>query len=195
MEKPAIIRHTAIRERIRETKGEYRDITFGEVRRIDGLLAGGPFVTELTGGGVYAVSDGEYLRITVKEAHAPEDRREFTLRAGESVAIDGQTFDCRLHEGPKATGKDRLCVRQSLFPLKIAFAGPGNRALFMEPLGMEGRSKKIARILKDAHIPREARGGVLIFFDCAGRPLWIPDCVLGAPVRTGEGPLYTVTRR
>ncbi|MBR4748655.1 MAG: tRNA lysidine(34) synthetase TilS [Abditibacteriota bacterium] len=192
---PAIIRYTAIRELIRDAKGEYKDITLAEVRRIDSLLLQGSFTTELTGGGIYAVSDGESFRITKKQAPAAEDLREFTLRAGDTVTIDGATYCCEPFEGRVIPAKDRLCISGKLLPLRIAFATGAIRALPMEMAGMEGKSKKIGRILKDAHIPLADRGRVLVFFDCGGRPLWIPDCALGAQVKAKEAPLFAVTRR
>ena len=111
------------------------------------------------------------------------------------MTIDGAAFVCRPFEGPKIPGKDRLYVPQSLLPLRIAFATAENRALRMETLGMEGRSKKISRILKDAHIPQNARNGVLIFFDCLGRPLWIPDCAIGAQVKESGERLWAVEQK
>ncbi|MBO4548389.1 MAG: tRNA lysidine(34) synthetase TilS, partial [Abditibacteriota bacterium] len=89
LEQPVIIRHSAIRELIAAAKGEYRDITLKEVKRIDALLAGGPFDTELIGGGLYAVSDGRYLRITDKAR--PEFRRDkYTLQPDSELTVNGQ---------------------------------------------------------------------------------------------------------
>ncbi|MBP5275096.1 MAG: tRNA lysidine(34) synthetase TilS [Abditibacteriota bacterium] len=192
LEQPAIIRYSAIRELIKEAKGEYKDITLGEIKRADGLLSEGPFKTELTGGGLYAVSDGRFFRVE-KKGPGEETAGEYLLEPEGSVRAGKYTVRCEAAARKGKTGKIALYAADTLFPLRIAFATREIRRLYMEPVGMEGKHKKISRILKDMHISENAGSEVLVFFDCSGRPLWIPGCTPGAQIKTKGKALYRVT--
>ena len=79
---------------------------------------------------------------------------------------------------------------QAPFPWTLRGHRPGDR---FRPAG--GRTKKVAALWIDAHVPRDLRQGLAVLCDAAGRLFWVEGLREGAPCRGSGASAAEAARR
>lgn len=172
---PAIARR-AVREAIRQVRGELTDIGFIHITEILRLLGcGGDFRLDMPG--VHAERAGRLLAVYTKLKERAHAEYNYTLSVPGSTNIPeaDAVIVAETAGGPgefilKRGGLEAVLDTQKIFgSLHARSWMPGDR---IRPLGMAG-SKKIQDIFVDKKIPRAARSRIPIITDNRNI-LWIP---------------------
>lgn len=142
----------------------------GHLRRMRAALAArGPSSLALPGGVEFVVRYGRFaLRAGPPAGLAP--RCELPIPGPGVFALEGCRVEVRAFTGTgkPAPGAMRLDPARLALPLRLRARAPGDR---FRPRG--GHEKKLKAWLIDQKLPREARDGLRLLADSAGKVLWI----------------------
>ena len=122
---------------------------------------------------------------------------EAPTAGGGEIALSGTRFELRWKTGraPSSTpgGADSACGRRRVwesayfdparlaFPLRVRSWLPGDR------IRIRGRSRKLAKLFREARIPRRERARRPVLVDAEGCVLWLPGQALGEAAEEAEG--------
>ncbi|MGI5862498.1 MAG: tRNA lysidine(34) synthetase TilS, partial [Myxococcales bacterium] len=142
----------------------------GHVRRMRAALtAPGPSTVALPGGAEFAVRYGRFALRAGPPARPPK-RFDLSIPGPGVYAAEGFRVEVREFSGSSKppAGAIRLDPARLALPLRLRARAAGDR---FRPRG--GREKKLKAWLIDRKVPREARDGLRLLADSAGKVLWI----------------------
>ncbi len=182
---PPAVQYELLLREIAEHRGDDKDITFEQVRRIiDALRSGEDFKITLPSGVLYAVRESDVFRIEHKTEPPSVEQflTKITIPGVTEIGQVGMRIEAEIIENPvaqKTPQCEALIDADKLAgPLQARMAWPGDR---MRPFGMKG-TKKLHDVFIDKKIPRDQRARTVVITDNE-KIVWVVGVAVSDDVR------------